>query len=149
MNDSTKKEADRALPEDNDAVPHRQDSLLVSPEIAGRQEDVVHSARAVSEETTPAERLARLREAHEVVEDDSDVIDIFMYARSDMPLTGTEFLKDFPKARALVITQVQMEKIEALSDNFFSYIDRSGKRKFMNSEEMDGTLVLFLDDLGG
>ena len=148
MNDTTKKEAGPVLPEGDLATPQGPHTPSLAPEIAERREEIVSSTQAVSEETPRTERLALLREAHEVVEDDSDVIDIFMYARSDMPLTRKEFLKDFPKGKALVITQEQMEKIEALSDNFFSYIDSSGKRKYVNSEEMAGPLVLFLAYLG-
>ncbi len=96
------------------------------------------------------ERLAKLREAKEVVEDDSDLNDIFMYVRSDMSLTQTEFLKSFPKAKALVITPEQLGQIEAVADgNYFSYVTSSGKKKYVNSEEMEEPLVLFLEDLGG
>jgi len=149
MNDPTKKEAGPALPEGDVAPPQGQDMLPVAPEISVSLEETVHSTRAVTVETTRDARLARLRESHEVVEDDSDMIDIFMYARSDMPVTRKDFQKDFPKAQALVLTQEQMEKIEAQSGNYFSYIDHSGKRRYVNSEDMEEPLVLFLEDLGG
>lgn len=98
-----------------------------------------------------AERLAQLREAHEVVEEDSDLIDVFMYARSDRPLTKKDFTKDFPGKKALVITPDQLEQIEAGVDdgNYFSYIGASGDRKYVRAEDMEEPLVLFLEDLGG
>jgi|GEM_PF-4050011 len=106
--------------------------------------------KSSSKEALPQERLARLREANEVVESDSDLNDIFMFVRSDMPITRAAFLKHFPKAQALVITQEQLWKIEAGSDgNFFSYVAADGRKKYVNADDMEAPLVLFIEDLGG
>jgi len=131
--------------------------IEIIPAEEGSKEDVVPAeiqrnvtgdlARVGDVGLPKAERLARLREAKEVVEDDSDLNDIFMYARSDMPLSRKNFIKDFPKARALVITQEQLWKIEA-DGSYFSYITADGVRKYLNAEEMDEPLVLFLEDFG-
>lgn len=150
-----------ALPETNatDSGAHNSGTLLSTDGhhrlIEGISETVRSaaigdSAPITEENLSKPERLALLREAQEVVEEDSDVNDVFMYARSDRPLTRKDLVDDFPSKKALVITQAQMEQIEAgLGDGcFFSYINDSGKRVYVNAEDMTEPLVLFLEDLG-
>jgi len=153
MNDPKEKETGTA-PTSNDLEPRQQDSVPVAPEIVKMQSEIGDPMRVISE-GTKAERLARLREAREVVEDDSDMNDIFMFVRSNNPLTKALFLKSFPKAKALVITQEQLWSIEAGVDrdetsknNKFSYISSSGEKKWVVADYMDEGLGLFLEDLG-
>lgn len=136
------------------------DSPSAQPEIveapAATDDPIRAITEAVSRVVSKAEKLAQLREAHEVIEDDSDLNDIFTLVRGDIPLTRKAFLKSFPNAKALVITQEQLWKIEDYVDhdpesvgNRFVYINASGEKRTIKGDYLEeGPLVIFVEELG-
>lgn len=120
--------------------------------------EILETQMRVEEKThleTRTEKLARLHEAGEVIEKDSDLNDIFMFVRSNKVLTREHFSERFPKAQALVITQEQLWTIEALVDrdlsccnNRFTYLTASGQKRSIEGDYLDEPFVLFLEDLG-
>lgn len=106
--------------------------------------------KAITEDVSRSARLTSLRETHEVIEEDCDLVPIFEFVRSDVALTKKDFLKLFPSAKALVITQRQLWEIEdCAEENFLSYITATGEQKHVSADGMeDEPLVLFVEDLG-
>jgi hypothetical protein len=145
----------------------KEPTLPSTPTLPSAQPEIVEAlaptddpiqaiTEGVSMVVSKAEKLAQLREAREVVEDDSDLTDIFMFVRGDIPLTKKALLESFPNAKALVITQEQLWQIEDCVDNDpesagnrFVYINTSGKKRTVKGDYLEEEpLVIFIEELG-
>lgn len=141
------KEPEQQIAGSDSPIPGGEATPPSTVAIDQKKSEIADPMRVIEEPVSKVEKLARLREAREVVEDDSDLNDIFMFVRSNISLSRNRFLASFPHAKALVITQEQMWGIEA-DGQFFSYIETSGKKKYVSGDDMKENLVLFLEDLG-